>query len=109
MLESYIKLPQVFYRCSAPSYTFDFTYRGKIPYLDILKLLVTALRNQDIKVVLVRVDEDGKLARYSKCMQTCHNLNIIVQTTCGDASSLNVKSETPNKTPCNITRALLMN
>ena len=40
---------------------------------------------------------------------TCHNMNIIVQTTGGDASSLNGKSKSPNKTLANITRALLLN
>ena len=36
-------------------------------------------------------------------------MNIIVQTTGGDASSLNGKSESLNKTLANITRALLLN
>ena len=36
-------------------------------------------------------------------------MNIIFQTTGGDASSLNGKSESPNKTLANITRALLLN
>ena len=36
-------------------------------------------------------------------------MNIIVQTTGGDASSLNGKSESPNKTLANITRSLLLN
>ena len=35
-------------------------------------------------------------------------MNIIVQTTGGDAYSINVKIEIPNKTVSNITRALLM-
>ena len=42
-------------------------------------------------------------------MRTCHNMNIIFQTTGGDAYSLNGKSESPNKTLANITRALLLN
>ena len=36
-------------------------------------------------------------------------MNIIVQTTGGDESSLNGKIESPNKTLANITRALLLN
>ena len=36
-------------------------------------------------------------------------MNIIVQTTGGDASSLNGKNESPNKTLANITRARFMN
>ena len=36
-------------------------------------------------------------------------MNIISQTTGGDASSLNGKSEIPDKTHANITRALLLN
>ena len=41
-------------------------------------------------------------------MRTCHNTNIIVQTKFGDASYLNDKSESPNKTLANITGALLL-
>ena len=36
-------------------------------------------------------------------------MNIIVHTTGGDASSLNGKSEIPNNTLANITRALFLN
>ena len=36
-------------------------------------------------------------------------MNIIVHTTGGDASSINGKSESPNKTLANITISLLMN
>ena len=42
-------------------------------------------------------------------MKTCHNMKIIVQTTGGDAYSLNGKSESPNKKLANITIALLLN
>ena len=40
-------------------------------------------------------------------MKIFHNMNKIVQTTGGDASSINAKNEIPNKTLANITRALL--
>ena len=95
--------------CSATSYLFGFPSRSKRPPLDILKFLVTKLRNQDKKVAFIRVDEYGALARYSVFMKTYHNMNIIVQTTGGYASFLNGKSESPNKTLANITRALLTN
>ena len=95
--------------CSANSYPFVFPSRSKRPPLDILKFLVTTLRNKDKKVAFIRVDEDGALSRSSEFMKTCHNMNIIVQTTGGDASSLNGKSESPNKTLANIMRALLLN
>ena len=42
-------------------------------------------------------------------MRTCHNINIIVQTTGGGASSINGKSGSLNKTLANIMRALLLN
>ena len=42
-------------------------------------------------------------------MRTCHNMNITVQTTGGDASSLNGKSEIPDKILANVTRDLLLN
>ena len=93
----------------ATSHPFGFSSRSKRPPLDILKFLVTKLRNQDKKVAFIRVDEYGALARSSEFMRTCHNMNIIVQTTGGDASSLHGKSESPNRTLANITRALLLN
>ena len=95
--------------CSTTSYPFGLPSRRKRPPLDTLKFLFTTLRNQDKKVSFTIVDEYGALARYSESMKTCHNMNIIVQTTGGDVSSLNGKSEIPNKTPANITRYLLMN
>ena len=64
--------------------------------------------NQDKKVAFIRVDEYGSLAIFYEFMKTCHNMNIIVQTTCGDASSLNGKIESPHRTLANITRALLL-
>ena len=95
--------------CSATSYLFEFPSRIKRPPLDILKFLVTTLINQDKKVAFIRVDEDGALARSSEYMRTCHNMNIIVQTTGGDDSSLNGKSESPNKTLANTTRVIILN
>ena len=41
-------------------------------------------------------------------MNTYYNINIIVQTIGGYASSLNGKSKSPNKTLANIARALLL-
>ena len=41
-------------------------------------------------------------------MKTCHNMKIIVQTVGGDASYLNSKIESPNKTIANNARAFLM-
>ena len=41
-------------------------------------------------------------------MKTCYNTNIIVQTTSGDASSLNGKSKITNNALANITKALLL-
>ena len=77
---------------SATSYPFGFPSRIKHPPLDILKFLVTVLINQYKKVAFIRDDEDGEPARSFEFMKTCHNMNIIVQTTGGDASSLNGKS-----------------
>ena len=42
-------------------------------------------------------------------MKKCHNMKIIVQTTCGDASSIYGKSENLNKTLANINRDILLN
>ena len=72
--------------CSATSYPFGFLYINKQITLDILKFLDTKLRNQDEKITFIRVHEDGAPVRYSKLIQTCYNMNIIVQTTYGDSS-----------------------
>ena len=80
---------------------------SKRPTLDFLTFIVNTLRNQDKKVASIQVYEYGSLARYSEYMKTCHKTNIIVQTKCGYASSLNGKTKIPNKTVDNITRALL--
>ena len=77
---------------SATSYQFGLPSRSKRPPLDILKFPVTALRNQDKKFAFIRVDENGALARSSKYTKTCHNMNIIVQTTGGDEYSFNGKN-----------------
>ena len=93
----------------ATSYPFGFPSRSKRPPLEILKFLVTTLRNQDEKVAFIRVDEDGALSRSSEFMKTCHNMNIIVQTAGAYASYINGKSESPNKTLYNITRDRILN
>ena len=95
--------------CSDTLYPFGFISRRKRPPIDILKLIVTTLSNQDNKVAFIQVDEYGSLSRYSEFMKICQNITIIVQTTNGDVSSLNGKIEIPNKTLPNTTRDLLAN
>ena len=95
--------------CSSNSHPFGFLSRRKLPYLEILKFLVTTLRNQDKKVAFIQVDEDVGLERSSELMRTCQNMNTIVQNIGGYASSLNGKSEIPNNTLDNITGALILN
>ena len=95
--------------CCSTSYPFAFPYRIKPSPLDILKCIFTTLRNQDKKLVFIRVDKYEDQARSSEFMKTCYNMNIIVQNTGGDASSLNGKFKSSDKTLFNITRALLLN
>ena len=78
--------------CSNTSQPFIFPSRRKLPPLEILKFLVNTLRNQDKKFAFILVDEYGALEISSEFLNTCHNMNIIVQTTGGNASSLNGKS-----------------
>ena len=54
------------------------------------------------------MEKYGALARYSKLVRSCHNMNIIFQTTGGDAYSLNGKIEIPNKNLDNIARTLMI-
>ena len=95
--------------CSANSHSFVFLSRSKRPPLDIIKKSVTKLTNQHKKVSFIQFDEYGALAIFSGSMKTCHNMNVILQNKGGDVSSINGKSESPNKTLTNITRDLLLN
>ena len=95
--------------CSVTSYPFGCTLISKRPPIDILTFMITTFINQYKKVSLISVDEDVALSRYSELTNICHNKNIIVQNTGGDASSLNGKSESTNETLANITRDLLLN
>ena len=95
--------------CSDTLYPFRLISRRKLPPLDILKLIVTTLSNQDKKVAFIQVDEYGSLSRYYEFMNICQNITIIVQTTSGDVSSLNGKIVIPNKTLPNNTRDLQVN
>ena len=53
--------------CSATSYPFGVTFiRQKCSPLDIIKYIVTTLRNQYKTVILIRVDEYGALTRSSE-------------------------------------------
>ena len=72
--------------CSAISHPFGYTSRKNNSPLDILRYLVTILKNYDNKVSLIIVNEDILPARYSKFMKTCHNMKIIVQNIGGYAS-----------------------
>ena len=93
----------------ATTYPFGLTSRSKRPPLDILKFIVTTLRNQLNKFTFTWFDKDRALSRFSGFTRTCQNTNIIVQTIGGYASSLNGKSDSPIKTLTNITIALLLN
>ena len=82
---------------SANSYPFGFESTSKRPPLGILKILVTILRDKYKKFSFIQLDEYGALARSSGFIRTCHNMNIIVQTTGGDASSINGKCESQRR------------
>ena len=77
--------------------------------LDILKCIVTTLRNKYKNVAFIWVDKYGSLSRYYESTKTCHDMNIIIQTTDGYASSLNGIIEIPNKTPANTKSAFILN
>ena len=81
----------------------------KRPSIDILKFLVAKKTNQDIKVAFILVGENGALEKSSESMETCRNMNVTLQNTGGDVSSLNGKNEIPNKTLANNKISLLLN
>ena len=63
----------------ATLYPFDFTYIIKLSPLYIINVLVNTFRNQDKKLIFIRLDKDGVMARSSESMRTFHNMNIIFQ------------------------------
>ena len=77
--------------CYATSHPSGFLFRRKLLPLYIIKFIVTTLRNQDKKVAFIRVDQDVALSRSYEFIKPCHNMNIIVKTTGGYASSPNGK------------------
>ena len=85
-----------------------FHTESKVILLTYSKFLVAKLRNQDKKVAVTRVYEDVALVKSSGFINTCHNINIIVQTTGGYGSSLNGKNEIPTKTLANITISIIL-
>ena len=101
-------LPQLLDICYTTSYPFGFPSISKRPPLDTLKFLVATLMIQDKKFRLIQVDEYGSLAISFEFMKICHNMNITVQTTGGNESSLNSKTEIPNKTLANTTRYFIL-
>ena len=95
--------------CSSTAYPFGFISKIKRPSIDILKFLVAKKTNQDIKVAFILVGENGALEKSSESMETCRNMNVTLQNTGGDVSSLNGKNEIPNKTLANKKISLLLN
>ena len=71
-------------KLSATLRLFVLPSRNKLPPIYILKCIVTTLIDRYKKLSFIRVDEDVALARSSELMRTCHNVNIIFQTTGGD-------------------------
>ena len=78
--------------CYIYSHPFGSPFRRNHPPLYILNVFVTTLTNQDKNFAFLQVDKDGAISRFSGCIKTCQNMNIIVKTTSEDASSLNGKS-----------------
>ena len=110
MLKASVGLPRLLWLYALLLHTpLDLHTESNVHLLAPSNLFVNTLINQDKKVAFIRVDEYGALARYSEFMKTCHNMNIKVQTTGGYASSISGKSEIPDKTLANNTRALIMN
>ena len=70
--------------CFDTSYFFGFISIIKIMPLDILKFLVTTLRNQDKKVALIQVYWYRELKIFSWFMRSCHNMGLTFKTTGGD-------------------------
>ena len=78
---------------SSTSYHFGFPSRNKRPHLYTLLLFVTTLINKYNKFAFIRLYEDFSLAGSSSSTRTCHYMKNLVQTTGGDTSYINGKSE----------------
>ena len=71
-----------------------------------IRQLNYTLSNQDKKFASIRTNKDCKSVRSSEFMRTCHNMNIIFQTTGVYEYSINGEID---KFLANITRSLLLN
>ena len=94
---------------AASRMTFEFPCRNKRPPIDICSYFFALMKKQDYACVCARMDEGGELAKSEEFILFMRDtLNMAVQTTGGDASSLNGMAEAPHKMIKKTTRALLI-
>ena len=85
-------------------YSFAFPTRSKRVPLDILNWLLSILEQEGKIVRIIRVDEDGALARSREFCKLIQKKNITLQTTGGYMSSLNGMVERPHRDAHKATR-----
>lgn len=90
--------------CASTRYSFSFPTRPKRVPLDILKWLFAILNKENKTVRIIRVDEDGALARSREFCKLVQLQNISLQTTGGYMSSLNGMIERPHRDAHKATR-----
>jgi hypothetical protein len=82
--------------CCSTSYNFSFPTRSKAPPLEIVRWLISTIRNMGFQVVFIRVDEDRALARSAEFCSLIVDLNCVLETTGGYNSENNGKVESQN-------------
>ena len=93
--------------CGSTSYAFNFPTRSRAPPIHILSYLVNVLRTLNYKVLYLKVDEDGSLARSSEFCSKVEELNCVLQTTGGYNSTSNGQVERSNRFDANVVRPSL--
>jgi hypothetical protein len=90
------------------SYPWVFPTTSKRAPLDLVRFLVNTLLRQGHKVIAIRTDEDGALARNTEFYQMLHDeLHLILETTHGYNSTANGKVERNHQTYHNMVSASL--
>ena len=93
--------------CGSTSYPFNFPTKAKTPPIDITLYLIRTVRSLGFQINIIRVDEDGALARSSEFCKAIINENIVLQTTGGGNSANNGMVERSNQFDANVVRPVL--
>ena len=93
--------------CATTAFPFSFPVRNKRPPIDLLNWIFKVLERQGKKVLFIRVDEGGELARSSEVGKTIADSHIIMQSTGAYASHKNGIDKRAHRTYAEMIRSMI--